>query len=197
MRTSIAFSMLLLLPACGSVSVGDPGGHGGAAATTSSSAATSSGATTSSGTSGGCRSDRDCDPTLSQPQSWCFSTDSCVGWAGCSANGNNPSHTTCKADADCTDAGAGVACRQCGGGRGVCTAACTTTMDCGAGATCNGQGACIPTPCTADAQCPANLGCSPGDGFCVRKSCTTDAQCQGFCVQGSCVETLGSCSYCT
>jgi hypothetical protein len=47
-----------------------------------------------------------------------------------------------------------------------------------------------------DTECPSTFECRVGHvaGFCRRRVCTDDVECgDGFCVEGTCYESLGVC----
>lgn len=109
---------------------------------------------------------------------------------------------TCMSPPTCTDAsecGTGEVCSDrmtrcgCNPGEKACVPACSSDSDCvRPGDTCD-NGACVETVCTSDVDCPAYFSCT--SGVCDRTSCSDDTVCgDGFCVNGGCYSSLGSCS---
>lgn len=79
----------------------------------------------------------------------------------------------------------------------TCLPPCTATS-CGTGSVCGGDGRCAPLSCTQGFMCPAQTSCTPDGGDehgCLQHSCSRDADCAGgFCVDGDCQATLGTCA---
>jgi hypothetical protein len=107
----------------------------------------------------------------------------------------------CNVDGDCS---AGQLCElnpcTCGGTSGkTCQPPCTANS-CSPGEVCLSDGHCAPTPCSSTQQCPAWYDCvfpsGPGSPTCQRRACTGDGDCGagGYCVDGGCYGTLGSCA---
>jgi Cys-rich repeat protein len=71
----------------------------------------------------------------------------------------------------------------------VCSAPCSTDLDCAPTDRCENGGHCRARTC---AECPSYLSCT--GGTCIVPSCLTDADCSGgYCVDGSCAGSLGVC----
>ena len=74
-----------------------------------------------------------------------------------------------------------------------------TAGDCGDDSQCVG-GRCEPILCSEGSECPPYTPCHPGDpdadaNGCRRLDCETDADCEdGYCVNSSCYEALGTCT---
>ena len=176
----VLFAAVAVPAACGGHVVLD--GAGGAITTSGSTGGTGGGLPP-----GKCRSRSDCPVD---------SPDECLqpgGFPGCDPC--LPHGMTCTADADCPpDGGAPMICILV-----MCT--CTTSMTCASGCTsdascptgqvCGPTHRCAPQPCASATDCPVDFECS--DGGCQRLACSADAMCTGYCVDGNCFETLGTC----
>jgi hypothetical protein len=175
----------------GAGSVGSAGE--GASGTGASTASSGTGASTaSSGTSassstgtgdppGSCRSPLDCDPEGGSSNAVCATETSMCG--GCQWQSS-----VCLDDSECDPDDYCTICD-------TCLPRCTSPGgDCVDGTTCGPDGLCIPSPCAADVDCPADFTCS--QGACARKACSQDDDCSGYCVTGQCMKTLGSCLDC-
>lgn len=92
----------------------------------------------------------------------------------------------CKSNDDCAD---GV----CAIDSGTCVPGCTKDADCGDPAkVCSGHHRCEAVACSATTTCPTYTACR--NGTCQRIGCASDADCpDGFCVSGTCQESLGQC----
>jgi len=77
---------------------------------------------------------------------------------------------------------------------GACVPGCENDGPCGPNRLCNLQTErCEPQPCLGDSDCSPQSTCEEA---CTAKSCTSDAGCPGgYCVDGSCYETPGSCIF--
>lgn len=74
-----------------------------------------------------------------------------------------------------------------------CVPGCSADVDCGDARTCDvPTGRCQPRACSAAAPCPPDFDCTAGG--CQRRTCSSDAVCDGFCAEGLCRESLGTCS---
>lgn len=82
--------------------------------------------------------------------------------------------------------------------------ACRDDSDCGSGQVCadttleiaqltGSPGQCTPSPCSDDGDCPTDFDCT-GE-VCGRASCDSSSDCDGVCVNGSCHEEPGYCTY--
>jgi hypothetical protein len=144
---------------------------------------------------------RGCDP-----EPGCHNHHECENGARCLAPGEfrgcgicQPFEDECERDGDC-------------GGELICAAAqdedcpCNPVMicqpGCGGGSTCGtgercADGHCVPQRCGPE-LCPRHFRCQPVEGFgdgCVRQPCLTEDTCDGgFCVNGACYPTLGTCA---
>jgi hypothetical protein len=134
-----------------------------------------------------CRSRQDCPST--EPLACYGPGDPVCGGPACTL-------TPCNTDGFCQANGGGsnMICDfptcNCGGVM-VCIPGCARASDCLAGQTCNTIHHCVAIPCGA---CPTHFVCGEG-GTCVRQTCTADGDCGGgFCVNGSCYDSLGMCS---
>jgi hypothetical protein len=100
----------------------------------------------------------------------------------------------CGTDNDCQVDGGGLVCDvvacACSPGARGCIRGCEDASGCRPGEACV-AGHCRPISCQGDADCPTDFGCN--NRICERKTCTTDAICSGYCVNGSCYSTLGTC----
>ena len=100
----------------------------------------------------------------------------------------------CTADSQC---GAGQVCRSnptvpigwISPSGLVCSAPCSTDLDCAPTDKCESGGHCQARTC---AECPSYLSCT--SGTCVVPGCSTDTDCSGgYCVTGLCAGSLGIC----
>jgi len=108
----------------------------------------------------------------------------------------------CSTDADCVrDGGSTGGTMICDSapssycycyGAMICVVGCRTNADCSSGQACNPSHSCQNTCVAGDGKCPANFSCG-ASGFCQQNSCTSDSECSGFCVNGWCYQTLGTC----
>jgi hypothetical protein len=103
---------------------------------------------------------------------------------------------TCASDADCAAQGAGLICQPgvcvCAG-QMVCVPGCASDNDCALGEQCAPtQHRCVPATCARDADCPPDFQCANG---CHRRTCASDAACDGYCVEGQCYASLGTCEF--
>ena len=100
----------------------------------------------------------------------------------------------CTSDDECQAGGKDMICDVvdpcCDRNAKGCVPGCVDATGCSEGEACTAH-RCVPLSCQTDANCPTNFECS--QGRCRRKSCTTDASCIGYCVEGSCYSTLGTC----
>jgi hypothetical protein len=114
-----------------------------------------------------CDGPRDCPPTQRCVNHGCADPDGTPGALG----------EACRTNADCPG---GLSCTSQGYPGGFCSASCTDSSTCGAGA-CTAIGAaqlCAAT-CTADAQCRQQYGCCPTLGnVCVPLAACTPAACR-------------------
>lgn len=81
-------------------------------------------------------------------------------------------------------------------GEMLCMEGCTADGSCEMGEVCSSTNHCVPKPCSAAADCPADFICSQttaGMG-CLRKTCGSSSQCDGYCVNGYCYSAAGFCS---
>jgi hypothetical protein len=102
---------------------------------------------------------------------------------------------TCAGDADCAAEGAAAICTvpPCACPKQpTCTQGCASDATCGAGETCGPTHRCAPTACVSASDCPVNFACA--EAACHRIVCTDDAPCNGYCVDGLCFDTPGTCS---
>jgi hypothetical protein len=145
---------------------------------------------------------RGCDP-----EPGCHNLHECEAGARCLAPGEfggcgycQPFEGDCERDSDCED---GSICTPvkpeacpCNEVR-VCQPGCLTAADCELGEECTDAGRCRPQRCPP-ASCPPLFSCRPIEGRgngCVRQFCAQDLHCdQGFCVNGACYDTLGTCA---
>ncbi len=124
------------------------------------------------------------------------STHSCTNGTVCMPPGGQGCGTcappSCTADADC---GAGSICGSapCGCGP-ICVPDCTQT-GCDQGQVCAGNGHCQALSCNTASDCPGFFDCNAGT--CVRRGCGFDFGCGagGFCVQGQCYDSQGTCQW--
>jgi hypothetical protein len=152
----------------------------------------------------GCRREADpafeC-PALGCPQPLCCGEDgACPGGGGltCVQPGDslgcgvcNPTAGSCTSDAECAPSICEPIECSCSEQR-ACVPGCASTADCGEGLSCDIVGhRCLPASCSENAPCPDNFICA--DGLCARASCTGDTDCDGFCVDGKCFDSLGTC----
>jgi hypothetical protein len=100
----------------------------------------------------------------------------------------------CTKDADCKPLGAHMICGQdivnciCGPS---CVPGCVSDGDCGEGQSCSATHHCVATRCILG--CPVDFSCD-SHGDCQRKTCMSDAQCAGYCVNGACHASRGTCA---
>lgn len=102
---------------------------------------------------------------------------------------------TCTSDTDCAAEGAAAICTPAPCACGdvpSCQQGCTSDATCGAGETCGPTHRCAPEACTSTSDCPEDFTCN--GAACQRIACTDDAACSGYCVDGLCFETPGTCS---
>jgi hypothetical protein len=108
----------------------------------------------------------------------------------------------CSTDSDCVgDGGSTAGTLICApaprsdcycNGATFCAPGCRTNAHCGPGQACNPSHSCQNTCVAGDGTCPVNYSCGAG-GFCQQNSCTSDSECSGFCVNGLCYQTRGTC----
>jgi hypothetical protein len=140
------------------------------------------------------------------PAATCNNNCGCRGQADCSNGGQcvapggstcgEACQVSCSSDSACTT---GYVCDAapcaCSGGK-ACIPSCLTG-GCATGESCGSDGHCTPTTCSSSTSCPAFFDCVVLHGgalVCERRACTTDATCDGgYCVDGGCYATLGSC----
>ena len=135
-----------------------------------------------------------CDVARGVCKSTCATNDDCVTGQPCNAGlcgFRQPAACSssdeclsgfCAQGVCCATACAGP-CRSCAlpGSFGTCTTVPRGALDpsatCGAGATCNGRGGCVPATCVADTDCGDLYLCN--DAHCVpcNATCTSDAAC--------------------
>ena len=100
----------------------------------------------------------------------------------------------CTTDSECQGDGGELICDvvlcPCSPGAKGCIPGCADASGCHSGKACAAHH-CVPMSCQGDADCPTDFGCN--NRICERKTCTTDAICSGYCVNGSCYSTLGTC----
>ncbi len=118
----------------------------------------------------------------------CFKPDESIPCGACT---EDPS---CASDQEC---GRGWICEpdacSCSGGS-VCVLGCSDDDACQVGQACESL-RCVGKQCLLPDDCPVNFECSPtAISRCIRETCTNDDQCEGYCVEGSCYDTLGYCS---
>jgi len=102
----------------------------------------------------------------------------CTNDAACAAMGKN---------AICTNSPSLCLC----GGETVCTFGCGADSECGEGQRCGGTHRCEAKTCATAADCPTDFRCDAGS--CKRKGCGKSSDCSGYCVNGSCFSTPGTC----
>ena len=102
----------------------------------------------------------------------------------------------CDSDLACRSLGEEFICAQVGCSCGpICTPGCVSDSGCAPSESCGLDHRCAPRACLLDEDCPINFDCTGSDDRrCLRKSCIADDQCDGFCVQHSCYESLGTCA---
>ena len=108
----------------------------------------------------------------------------------------------CSTDSDCVgDGGSTAGTMICApaprsdcycNGATFCAPGCRTNAHCGPGQACNPSHSCQNTCVAGDGTCPVNYSCG-ASGFCEQNSCTSDSECSGFCVNGLCYQTRGTC----
>ena len=111
-------------------------------------------------------------------------TGDCTTDADCVGDGGSTSGTTICAPAPSSDC-------YCNGAT-FCAPGCRTNAHCGPGQACNPSHSCQNTCVAGDGTCPVNYSCGAG-GFCQQNLCTSDSECSGFCVNGLCYQTRGTC----
>ena len=144
----------------------------------------------------GCHGDADCTAEMGD---MCFYPGQPLGCGICMEP-----FETCSADTDCA---ATMICEQSGpedclcSPETICKPGCTGAADCGAGETCEAMH-CVAIKCTDDAGCPVDFTCEGdqavlimGGGECQRATCKDDKDCSGYCVQGKCYDSLGTCGW--
>jgi hypothetical protein len=140
------------------------------------------------------------------PAGSCHSNADCGGngyvcWSAASAGeltcgvGTGPNCSqdagACSVDADCAASGPAAICENdacCRVKR--CQPGCTTDSSCRAGSVCASH-RCVAAPCQSDSDCPTNFVCS---GTCARKTCASDSDCPGYCLEGACYDSPGTCT---
>ena len=190
---------------------------GGATSSGGSSASGGSGGKRGAGGSGGTSSTGVPDASADKPRATmgtpCSSQDDCGPPGGmflmCLAPGESSGCGICQmgpgdcsTDADCVrDGGSTGGTMICDSapssycycyGAMICVVGCRTNADCSSGQACNPSHSCQNTCVAGDGKCPANFSCG-ASGFCQQNSCTSDSECSGFCVNGWCHQTLGTC----
>jgi len=190
---------------------------GGATSSGGSSASGGSGGKGGAGGSGGTSSTGAPDASADKPRATmgtpCRSQDDCGPPGGmflmCLAPGESSGCGTCRmgpgdcsTDADCVrDGGSTGGTMICDSapssycycyGAMICVVGCRTNADCSSGQACNPSHSCQNTCVAGGGTCPANYSCG-ASGFCQQNSCTSDSECSGFCVNGWCHQTLGTC----
>jgi len=128
------------------------------------------------------------------------------GFARCDAPGdpfpcgrcyNIPPNEACESDAEC---GRNTICQPmrcaCFGGS-TCVPGCQDDVECGEGRVCGVSGRCERVSCGTDSTCPDNFTCGEGTSTneCHRTPCDSSTSCDGYCVNGSCYDRRGECSY--
>ena len=108
----------------------------------------------------------------------------------------------CSTDSDCVgDGGSTAGTMICApaprsdcycNGAMFCVPGCRTNAHCGPGQACNSSHSCQNTCVAGDGTCPLNYSCG-ASGFCEQKSCKSESECSGFCVNGLCYQTRGTC----
>lgn len=99
------------------------------------------------------------------------------------------SDSQCHAGNVCSAGGSGDFNVSCSDGGTFCFPACEADSECNYWQACT-SGHCVALPCD---KCPAYLSCT--SGACAPTTCTSDKECPGgFCVDGACFGTLGSCT---
>jgi hypothetical protein len=73
----------------------------------------------------------------------------------------------------------------------ACALGCVNSEQCSPGEICGPTYRCEPKPCQGAADCPVDFTCDGGE--CARKTCSLPADCKGYCVNGACYDTPGSC----
>ena len=208
MRTSFFLGGLLCTgvaigAGCGGGVIADgTGGAGTGAGSTSGAGGTSTsaggtggaGGTSGTGGAGGglapgqCRTMNDCNGSMQFEE--CLPPGASPGCGICFSP-----PTTCESDADCAAQGPAAICVSppcaCPDVQ-TCVQGCTEDAMCGAGETCGPTHRCEPEACASTSDCPTNFGCS--GGACQRLTCAVDATCSGYCVDGLCYDTPGTCT---
>lgn len=147
-------------------------------------------------TSGGCHTSAECDQRHGGDIAWY-----CQAYTLeplCGGKYDNTFANDCVTNADCADAGADFICdsQLCvfpHGGAQVplhCRKGCDTNADCGPGLACAAH-ECRVATCTTSSTCGPDFTCQSGK--CAAAPCTSDADCHGYCVDGACSVTLGTC----
>jgi hypothetical protein len=131
-----------------------------------------------------CRWNRDCEKN-----------GTCVSPGGDTPCGVCLSITPCSSDNECQADGGTMVCGPsrsctCPYGSKACILACTDNSVCKEGEICS-AGHCVETPCQSDSDCPVDFQCTAGS--CGRNGCSTDTDCSGYCVNGECYSTPGTC----
>ena len=141
------------------------------------------------------------------PQMGCHDQSECSGGQECLAPGASAGCGICKQGDGCTSDGDCAPGEICGFDPCVCTG---NGMSCGPGCSqtgcpdgqvCNQTDHCADIPCSDTSQCPTFFTCifppGPGNPHCQRMGCGHDADCGagGYCVQGQCYSTLGTCTF--
>ena len=132
---------------------------------------------------GACRSTSDC---ANNPAEYCAGPYDGPCQGGCAPQ------VACTSDSQCDG---GAVCRPgpfptCGQMPGAesCLPPCGADSDCPPTETCS-AGHCQPRSCS---QCPSYFSCT--GGVCARKACASDGDCsEGYCVNGSCGASFGTC----
>jgi hypothetical protein len=148
-------------------------------------------------------------PSFGCPQPQCCSSasDCPTGPYECVAPGASPGcdpcipSTECTSDADCAALGPNQICNatpcSCTPNGMACEQGCGQASDCNDPALGCENHRCVPKMCQSDVDCPRLFHCSIGgidQQRCVRNTCKADVDCgDGFCVDGSCYDSLGMC----
>jgi hypothetical protein len=190
---------------------------GGATSSGAATASGGSGGKGGAGGSGGATSTGSPDASAEKPPAiWgtpCSSQDDCEPSPGLYLTCHTPGESSgcgacragpgdCSSDTDCVRDGGSTTgtmiCELQTSGACLCdpvkfcVVGCRTNADCGPGQACNQFNSCQNTCVPGDGTCPANSSCG-ANGFCQQKSCTSDSACSGFCVNGWCYQTRGTC----
>jgi hypothetical protein len=189
---AVVITLCTLVPACGRTGVKplpDSAEQGGSGGTTTVQCQGGTGGQGPFGTcplgANQCRGNADCD----------YRHPSCVSPAAGPACSICLDPTVpCTTDGECQGDGGELICEvvacPCSPGARGCIPGCADASECHPGQACAAYH-CVSISCQSDADCPTDFECN--NGTCERKTCTTDAICSGYCVNGWCYSTPGTC----